>query len=99
MRTACPSASESSEVTWRFGRKRRLVLLLAWLTLWPTWTPLPVIAHFLAISKDLQPEREPPRAPGGRRARGAVSRPGRRAGQASRPRNPARRARAAAPGV
>src|SRR5262245_30556676 len=26
----------------RFGRKRRLVLMLEWLTLWPTWGPLAV---------------------------------------------------------
>src|SRR3954447_25729220 len=26
----------------RFGRKRRLVLMLEWLTVWPTWGPLAV---------------------------------------------------------
>src|SRR3977135_3339205 len=26
----------------RFGRNRRLVLILEWLTLWPTWGPLAV---------------------------------------------------------
>src|SRR5258708_34038482 len=48
-RTGRPSASDSSETTCKLGRKRRLVLLLAWLTLLPVSTPLPVIAHFLAM--------------------------------------------------
>ena len=48
-----PSASESSDVVCRLGRKRRLVLLLAWLTLLPTCTPLPVIAHLLAMTTTL----------------------------------------------
>src|SRR3546814_15091374 len=42
-RTAVPSTSLISEVSCRFGRKRRFVLLLAWLTLLPTNAPLPVI--------------------------------------------------------
>jgi hypothetical protein len=33
----------------RLGLKRRLVLLLAWLTLNPTWGVLPHISHVLAI--------------------------------------------------
>jgi len=33
----------------RFGYQRRLVLLLAWLTLCPTWGPFPQIAHDRAI--------------------------------------------------
>src|SRR3954454_10397448 len=45
MRTSCPRLSDSSDVTWRFGRKRRRVLLLAWLTLLPLRTPLPVISQ------------------------------------------------------
>src|SRR6186713_766637 len=36
------SFSLSSVTFCRLGRKTRLVLLLAWLTLWPTWRPLPV---------------------------------------------------------
>src|SRR3954452_3266445 len=34
----------------RFGRNRRLVLLLAWETLFPTIGPLPVTSHTRAIS-------------------------------------------------
>src|SRR5262245_22534623 len=34
----------------RFGRNRVFVLLLAWLTLWPTWAPLPVNSQRRAIS-------------------------------------------------
>src|SRR5579863_6907273 len=49
-RTAPPSASESSEIICRLGRKRRFVLLLAWLTLLPTWTPLPVMMHLRAMA-------------------------------------------------
>src|ERR1039458_3224729 len=44
-RTDEPSASDSSEVSCRLGRKRRRVLLLAWLTLLPACTPLPVISQ------------------------------------------------------
>src|SRR5580658_6802632 len=40
-----PSASDNSEVTWRLGRNRRRVLLLAWLTLLPLNTPFPVISQ------------------------------------------------------
>src|ERR1700689_4837420 len=40
-----PSASDNSEVTWRLGKNRRRVLLLAWLTLLPLNTPLPVISQ------------------------------------------------------
>jgi hypothetical protein len=35
---------------WRLGNQTRLVLLLAWLTLFPTWGVLPQIAHFLLMS-------------------------------------------------
>ena len=41
--------SDNSEIVCRLGRKRRFVLTLEWLTLWPTWTPLPVTGHFLAM--------------------------------------------------
>src|SRR6056297_1551887 len=41
-RNVRPSASDISAVSFRFGRNRRLVLLLAWLTLLPTIGPFPV---------------------------------------------------------
>src|SRR5690242_7013105 len=44
MRTA-PSASDSTDVFCRLGRKRRRVRLLAWLTLLPASTVLPVISQ------------------------------------------------------
>src|SRR5579862_5982590 len=47
-RTA-PSVSDNSEMRCRLGRKRRFVLMLEWLTLWPTWTPLPVTGHLRAM--------------------------------------------------
>ena len=37
-----PRTSEISVTSLRFGRKRRFVLLFAWLTLWPLIGPLPV---------------------------------------------------------
>src|SRR5579864_786143 len=40
-RTECPSASDRTEATCRLDMNRRLVLLLAWLTLWPYCTALP----------------------------------------------------------
>src|SRR5262249_56744960 len=42
-RTGLPRASLISRVDCRFGMKRRFVLLLAWLTRCPVWTPLPEI--------------------------------------------------------
>ena len=36
----------------KLGNQRRLVLLWAWLTLFPVAGPLPHISHFLAISAD-----------------------------------------------
>src|SRR3569833_380074 len=41
-RTLRPRTSEMKVTLHRFGRKRRLVLMLEWLTLWPTWGPLAV---------------------------------------------------------
>ena len=41
-RTLRPSASEMKVTLHRFGRNRRLVLMLEWLTLWPTRGPLAV---------------------------------------------------------
>ena len=43
IRTAMPRMSDNSDVSCRLGRKRRRVRLLAWLTLLPLSTPLPVI--------------------------------------------------------
>src|SRR5436853_3589189 len=40
-RTEWPSASDRTEPTCRLDMNRRLVLLLAWLTLLPYWTDLP----------------------------------------------------------
>src|SRR5215831_15185800 len=50
--TSWPRASDSSVVFCRLGRERRLVLLLAWLTLWPYCTPLPVMAQRRAMTRD-----------------------------------------------
>src|ERR1043166_7558559 len=44
-----PSTSDNTEIVCKFGRKRRFVLMLEWLTLWPTRTPLPVTGHLRAI--------------------------------------------------
>ena len=41
--------SKKSETTCKLGKKRRRVLLLAWLTLLPLITPVPEISHFLDI--------------------------------------------------
>src|SRR5690606_38334431 len=41
--------SLSSVTFCRFGRKTRFVLLLAWLTLWPIWRPLPVSSQMRDI--------------------------------------------------
>src|ERR1700724_4208782 len=41
-RTERPSVSDISVTLHRFGRKRRLVLRLEWLTLWPVCAVLPV---------------------------------------------------------
>src|SRR5580692_2634279 len=51
-RTAVPRMSDSSDVSCRFGRKRRRVRLLAWLTLLPASTPLPVIWQRRGIAED-----------------------------------------------
>mmetsp|Transcript_32492 Transcript_32492/g.62594 ORF Transcript_32492/g.62594 Transcript_32492/m.62594 type:complete len:227 (-) Transcript_32492:567-1247(-) len=40
-----PSASDCKVTSFRFGRNRRRVLFLAWLTLLPTIGPLPVSSH------------------------------------------------------
>src|SRR4029077_8529262 len=51
--TSAPRISDNSVVSCRFGRKRRRVLLLAWLTLLPVSTPLPVISQRRDIGKIL----------------------------------------------
>src|SRR5208282_5904372 len=76
-RTARSSASDSTEVTWRLGRKRRLVLLLAWLTLLPTSTPLPVMLHRRDMGKSLDRK-------GGDKPRGRPDFYGKRPGPSSR---------------
>src|SRR5262245_18081321 len=40
--TFWPSVSVASVTVCRLGRKTRFLLLFAWLTKWPLWTPLPV---------------------------------------------------------
>src|SRR5262249_15231110 len=49
--TERPSASEIMVTLSRLGRKRRLVLMLEWLTLCPTCAPLPVSSHRHDIEK------------------------------------------------
>src|SRR5690606_16857965 len=49
-RTFWPRASEISVTSHRFGRNRRRVLLLAWLTLLPVITALPVSSQARDIS-------------------------------------------------
>src|SRR6202023_1807131 len=50
-RTFRPSASEMKVTLHRFGRNRRLVLILEWLTLWPTIGPLAVSSQRRDIAK------------------------------------------------
>src|SRR6202041_3596104 len=52
-RTLRPSASEMKVTLHRFGRNRRLVLILEWLTLWPTSGPLAVSSQRRDILKIL----------------------------------------------
>src|SRR4029077_3593745 len=60
-----PTVSERSEIRCRFGRNRRFVLTLEWLTLCPTWTRLPVITHLRAILhlKPTSPHTDATRGP------------------------------------
>src|SRR5581483_2299073 len=58
-RTFRPSASEMKVTLHRFGRKRRLVLMLEWLTLWPVWGPLAVSSQRRDMSKILFSPRQP----------------------------------------
>src|ERR1700731_806040 len=50
--TERPSASEISVTLHRFGRNRRLVLMLEWLTLWPTSGPLAVSSQRRDMAKN-----------------------------------------------
>src|ERR1700722_9118535 len=60
-RTFLPSTSEMKVTLHRFGRKRRLVLMLEWLTVWPTCGPLAVSSQRRDISKILcRPRTFPP---------------------------------------
>src|ERR1700737_2414930 len=54
-RTFRPSASEMKVTLHRFGRNRRLVLILEWLTLWPTCGPLAVSSQRRDISQNPLP--------------------------------------------
>src|SRR5580698_2064034 len=66
-RTLRPSASEMKVTLHRFGRNRRLVLILEWLTLWPTIGPLAVSSQRRDIAQNPLPSRLPSRrgaAPG-----------------------------------
>src|ERR1044072_5678509 len=49
-----PSASDISVTLIRFGRKRRLVLMLEWLTVWPDRGPFPVRSQRRDMSKSLR---------------------------------------------
>src|SRR3981081_4718926 len=62
-RTLRPSASEMKVTLHRFGRNRRLVLILEWLTLWPTCGPLAVSSQRRDISGNPLPS--PPVIPRG----------------------------------
>src|SRR6201994_2055914 len=64
-RTLRPSASEMKVTLHRFGRKRRLVLMLEWLTLWPTSGPLAVSSQRRDMSQILWLPRQPDRRLGG----------------------------------
>src|SRR4051794_24188966 len=61
--TERPSASEISVTLSRFGRKRRLVLMFEWLTLWPTWGPLPVKSQRRDMVEILETSAGTPGAP------------------------------------
>src|SRR3984957_19113358 len=65
-----PTLSDNSETVCRFGRKRRLVLRLEWLTLLPTCTPLPVTGHLRAMPRLAFSPRSNPRSPMRPRERG-----------------------------
>src|SRR5215470_17396718 len=52
-RTARPSASDIKVTLSRFGKKRRLVLMLEWLTLCPTCADLPLSSHRHVIGEAL----------------------------------------------
>src|ERR1700753_1558773 len=52
-RTLRPRASEMKVTLHRFGRNRRLVLMLEWLTLWPTSGPLAVSSQRRDMSQIL----------------------------------------------
>src|SRR5689334_14872954 len=67
-RTLRPSASLMKVTLTRFGRKRRLVLMLECLTVWPTWGPLAVNSQRRDMAKssifpnDVRPPFGAPRA-------------------------------------
>src|SRR5260370_4519125 len=51
-RTRWGRPSTMARTFWRFGKVRRFVLLLSWLTLLPTSGRLPQISHFQAMTAD-----------------------------------------------
>src|SRR5438067_1144180 len=57
-RTERPSASEINVTFKRLGRKRRLVLRLEWLTLWPTCADFPVKSQRRDMAKTFRSGRE-----------------------------------------
>ena len=61
--TERPSASDISVTLSRFGRKRRLVLMFEWLTLWPTRGPLPVRSQRRDMVEILEDSAEMPATP------------------------------------
>src|SRR5262245_44901203 len=56
--TERPSASDITVTLSRFGRNRRLVLRFEWLTLCPTWAPLPVSSHRRDMAKSFSEIKE-----------------------------------------
>ena len=85
--TERPSASDIRVTLNRFGRKRRLVLMFEWLTLWPTRGPLPVRSQRRDMALN-------PCVPGGAAVRSRASKPG--VGRKSRTYNDRGRRRQAA---
>src|SRR5580658_1319918 len=70
-RTERPSASDISVTLRRLGRNRRLVLILEWLTLWPTWADLPVNSQRRDIARPFRKSNARAKPARNRRAKGA----------------------------
>src|SRR5215813_4280915 len=86
-RTGLPRASLISRVDCRFGMKRRFVLLLAWLTRCPVWTPLPEIEQRRDMAESSRKSRKRGNVGPGRgavvRQRSDFVKGGRRSGRAN----------------